>query len=282
MPQREDRNGPLDPPDFELPNDDDFELWTVRLPSSLNVEDLKGVELDLNNAASMATFPASASSNAATEFTLSQGSVAENEQFRLLLRDDNSDDDDNATTFMRPHAQPFSRHLNVNLTPFKVEDTRLAPRLETAPKPADSRSFRRSYSHVPQATGLKRRWMPPGAGIAATSTSSASTSVTTTESVARKTSVEDDNDSSDDDDNRKRPAISPRPQSTSPPKKRIKQIPNGDKMNDNERYSFKPIRQKDEVQMNGDHSQEKKASKKKKSKKEKKKPKKHKKQKSDT
>jgi len=139
----------LTPPSFELPdNMDDYELWTVRLPSSVNVESLQGVELDMSRSASLGTFQADDA-----DYTLSRGAAFENEQFRLLLRDDN---------FLRAHERPFDGHVNVNAAIGDMVDTELAPRLETAPTPADT--IRRSYSHVPQVSGLKRRWMPPGGG----------------------------------------------------------------------------------------------------------------------
>lgn len=123
-------------------------MWTVRLPASLNIKKLQGVELDMNNSTSLATFSANN-----IDYGFTNGDVAENEQFRLLLREDD---------LLEPHARPFDRHVNVTAAIGERLDTELAPRLETAPTPADG--IRRSYSHVPQATGLKRRWMPPGGG----------------------------------------------------------------------------------------------------------------------
>ena len=147
----------LSPPTFTLPaNMDDYEVWTVRLPTSLDIDLLQGIEIDTTNNASLATFQADN-----VDYGLTNGDASENEQFRLLLRDDD---------FLRPYARPFDRHVNVTAVVEETLDIELAPRLETAPTPADP--VRRSYSHVPQASGLKRRWMPPGGGnVASTPTS---------------------------------------------------------------------------------------------------------------
>lgn len=134
----------LVPPSFALPQDmEDYELWTVRLPHDIDVEQLQNMELDMSNPSSLASFQAND-----VDYGLREGGASENAQFRLLLR---HDDD----TFLRPNERPFDRHVNVTATIGETLDTDLAPRFD---------GIRRSYSHVPQASGLKRRFMPPGAG----------------------------------------------------------------------------------------------------------------------
>jgi hypothetical protein len=144
-----DSSNRLSPPLFELPeNMNDYEVWTVRLPASLNVDSLQGVELDLSESATFQT-------EQQQQLSMTRGEAFENEQFRLLIRNDD---------FLVPHDRPFDRHFNISVHHGEVADTQLAPRLEMAPEPTDT--FRQSYSHIPQVSGLKRRWMPPGGGIA--------------------------------------------------------------------------------------------------------------------
>lgn len=144
-----DSSNRLSPPLFELPeNMNDYEVWTVRLPASLNVDSLQGVELDMSESATFQT-------EQQQQLSMARGEAFENEQFRLLIRND---------AFLVPHDRPFDRHFNISVHHGEVADTQLAPRLEMAPEPTDT--FRQSYSHIPQVSGLKRRWMPPGGGIA--------------------------------------------------------------------------------------------------------------------
>lgn len=221
----------LSPPSFELPSDDDsddYEVWTVRLPTSLNVGELQGVELDMNNTASLATFQADN-----VEYGMTNGDAAENEQFRLLLRDG---------AFMQPHTRPFDRHVNVTVATGEMVDTELAPRIETAPTPADT--IRRSYSHVPQASGMKRRWMPPGGGSVAT-IPTASGSTVKDKTDGRINGLKDDERGSS------------------------AAAASSAKRNDETPRASKRAKHED-VHINGDHSSSKKKSKKKKHKKEKK------------
>jgi hypothetical protein len=69
----------LSPPTFSIPHDlEDYELWTVRLPTSLDIEALQGIELD---AEKLGRFQAE---NVAHGMTY--GHPVENENFRLLLK----------------------------------------------------------------------------------------------------------------------------------------------------------------------------------------------------
>ena len=145
----------LSPPTFSLPeNMDDYELWTVRLPTSLDIAALHDVELDIEK---MGTFQADN-----VEYGMTYGHAVENEHFRLLVRNDSG--------YLHLHNRPFDRHVNVVDASSLVEtvDAELAPRVEMAPPPVDP--VRISYSHIPQASGLKRRWMPPGVSTSATYT----------------------------------------------------------------------------------------------------------------
>jgi hypothetical protein len=164
----------LSPPTFPLPDDmDDYELWTVRLPSSLNIESLQGVELDTKK---LGRFQAEN-----IDYGMTYGHAVENEHFRLLVR--NGD-------YLHPHDQPFDRHVNVvDASSLKdTVDTELAPRLEMAPPTVDA--VRKSYSHIPQASGLKRRWMPPGASAPSTVTVALKRTPKHEEALASSASIE--------------------------------------------------------------------------------------------
>lgn len=235
----------LSPPSFELPDDmGDCEMWTVRFPSSVDIHSLQGLELDLNSNTSLATFQAGE-----TDYTVTRGAASENEQFRLLLRDDN---------LMRPYERPFDGHFNVSVSARDMAETQLAPRLETAPTPADT--VRQSYSHVPQLSGLKRRWMPPGGG---------SVPAAAIQSTSKDSSEPEINGVKDVSSHKRRKATE-HSETTLGASKTSGDAPS-------EVTASASIRGKDDdVQMNGDHSSSKKKSKKdrkkeKKAKKEKKK-----------
>jgi hypothetical protein len=168
-----------------------FELWTFRVPSEMNIKDLHGVELVLNGD----------NNNKSTiqqindKFTLKQGESVENHNFRVLVpgsngsgknnddnssssssSDDDDDDDDddekkdkttNTTAqkyLLHPSSKTFTRHFNVNSALYtKKTEMELAPR--NGPKPSfenDGTKLRHAYSSIPQRTGMKRRWMPLG------------------------------------------------------------------------------------------------------------------------
>jgi len=144
------------------------------------------------------------------------GHRSESEGFRLLVRsgktkskrkkkgtdddDDSSDDDSDddgqegeaaldASKSLIPLARPFDAHLNVSDAKGSVHDAPkaldLAPGLDKAPAPSSSsvEAFREAYTSVPQRTGLRRRWVMPGAaggagtGAAATKTAAPITRV---------------------------------------------------------------------------------------------------------
>ena len=177
-----------------------YELWSFRLPASIPIQDLDGCELTVPATAAAsaaggilsapaaengkaAAAAAAASSNNPFSFatkngdnyTLRWGHQVENESFRVLVPykdgDDESEDEDNDNNnkkqFLAPANAPFQRHINVVSVVEEVSETKLAPGMETAPKPnlvtrGIPHQMRRAYQHVPQKTGLKRRWMPLG------------------------------------------------------------------------------------------------------------------------
>ena len=164
-------------------NDSNFELWTFRVPSEMNIKDLHGVELVLNGDNKKSTIQ-----QINDKFTLKQGESVENHNFRVLVngnngsgKDDDSnssssssdsdDDDDDKTTnttapkyLLHPSSKTFTRHFNVNSALYtKKTEMELAPR--NGPKPSfanDGTKLRHAYSSIPQRTGMKRRWMPLG------------------------------------------------------------------------------------------------------------------------
>jgi len=157
-------------------NDDDgdsrYELWTVRIPSDVNVSDLDGVEFDLEAITERKT-GAGGMKIQEGKFVIDRGETVEHETFRVLVPsgdDDSSssssDDDDlqsdtNQTkNFLHPSSKGFSRHFNIhkNLLSRKSE-TELAP--AKGPDPVGD-TLRHAYCPIPQRKGLKRRWMPLG------------------------------------------------------------------------------------------------------------------------
>lgn len=169
----------LDPPTFRLPatdlsngnNENRYELWTIRLPSAVDIQDLEGssLQLDPSNPSS-----SNFESNG-IKYSFQWGHSVENESFRVLVpaataKDDSDESDSDSDEggkkkkerYLIPLPTPFQRHLNV-VTAVTLSETDLAPRVDNAPTAIDD--VRRAYAHVPQKTGLKRRWMPLG-GIA--------------------------------------------------------------------------------------------------------------------
>ena len=176
---------------------DRYELWSVRLPALTNIQDLDGCEMMIPETASAivagGTVAAAASENgkvvptnqafsfATTKgdnYTLRWGQKVENESFRVLVQhkgedsDDEDEEEENNESnkkkkFLSPANAPFQRHVNVVAALEDVSETKLAPGTLTAPKPdlvtrGIQHKMRRAYQHVPQKTGLKRRWMPLG------------------------------------------------------------------------------------------------------------------------
>jgi len=153
-------------PEFTVDSDnDDLELWSFRLPTNVSLSSLNGMTIDLKN--NVGKFKVRDK-----EYKIVLGDSVENESFRVLVPASDSkedDDDDDESTkdsddeeadqnFLQASPLPFTKHWNV-VTAFPQRTEReLAPR--EGPTPVDK--VRHAYSHVPQRTGLKRRWMPMG------------------------------------------------------------------------------------------------------------------------
>jgi hypothetical protein len=156
-------------PDFAVDSEnEDLELWTFRLPTNVPVSSLNNVEIDLST--KTAEFQVGDQA-----YKIVLGDAVENESFRVLVpaeddksdasnSDDDSDNDDEKSDkqeFLQPSALPFARHWNAMTAVPVLSETQLAPR--EGPPPVDI--MRHAYSHVPQRTGLKRRWMPMGVKV---------------------------------------------------------------------------------------------------------------------
>lgn len=162
----------LDPPLFTLEKNPDLEIFTFRMPSRIPLNSLDKLEFDLSGT-EPCTFQAGD-----VKYKLQLGTDVENESFRVLVPkakakkaddkdSDDSDDDDNDEDekYLQPASIPFSRHFNVLAITKEMTERIVAPRQDKAPANVDP--MFRAYAHVPQKTGLKRRWMPLGVPVAA-------------------------------------------------------------------------------------------------------------------
>jgi len=211
----------LDPPTFSLKNyntnnqynavdSDRYELWSIRLPVNITAQELNGRQLSIPVSSkaclSGEAIPAAASNNTKEStkpisfvnkkgetYTLRWGQTKDNESFRLLLRhrERNGQDDDanNTTNYMMPVNIPFQRHINAASFLEETAETKLAPGIDTAPRPnlttGDTTfQMRKAYETVPQKTGLKRRWMPSGSVGAAAQEEHASSQKQRTRSLS--------------------------------------------------------------------------------------------------
>jgi hypothetical protein len=150
----------LEPTTFTLPDiDEDYELWTIRMPVSVDHTGLHGVKLSLDKKV------LGMIQSGGHKFGVVLGDAFENESFRVLVEADDN--------LMIPTTVPFGKHLNlVHADAIKeIPQTDLAPGIDRAPVPVDP--IRKAYSVVPQKTGLKRRWMPSGAPPALSKTKKA-------------------------------------------------------------------------------------------------------------
>jgi len=151
--------------DNENDNDNRYELWTVRIPVGMKIDELNGVEINLK---ALQTGRMELNNG---KYVLSQGESNENETFRVLVPDGDDSDDDSSNSdsnsnsnsnkfLLHPSRKGFSRHFNVhkNILERKTE-AELAP--SKGPDPIGC-TLKHSYSHIPQRKGLKRRWMPLG------------------------------------------------------------------------------------------------------------------------
>lgn len=168
-------------PDFTIDTTDDdkdnIELWTFRLPANVPISNLNNVVIDLKG--NTGNFKVGEQ-----EYNILLGESVENDSFRVLVPattsiedsesdisdddsasddDDDSDDEEGSSKIqcLQPSSTPFVRHWNVVTSVPNLSETKVAPRV--GPKPVDP--MRHAYSSIPQRRGLKRRWMPLGAGV---------------------------------------------------------------------------------------------------------------------
>ena len=175
---------------------DRYEIWSFRMPVSISIQDLDGCEIMVpdtktasvrggivaapagnNGAATKSDHPVSIPTKNGGTCTLRWGHKVENESFRVLMerKEDDSDDESDELAaskskkkkFLSPVNAAFQRHINVVSALEVVPETKLAPGTSTAPVPdlvtrGVQHQMRQAYKHVPQKTGLKRRWMPLG------------------------------------------------------------------------------------------------------------------------
>jgi len=149
----------LKTPVFSLPNNDDYELWTIRLPGDVDISALDGVELTMG-ARDMGEIRCGDDTYG---FTMSDS--GENGLSRILINNGKKG-------MMNPSKKTFAKHISVvhENSLKEILGTDLAPGIDRAPKPVDY--VRHAYSAVPQKKGLKRRWMPMGSPPVATKSSS--------------------------------------------------------------------------------------------------------------
>jgi hypothetical protein len=165
--------------DGDSDDEDRYELWTIRVPSTMKISDLDGVQFDMDAVTNSKTADGMKINDG--KFVISLGETVENENYRVLVPKkktdaDNDDDGDSSVDsedsrkkladnlskyLLRPSSKAFAKHFNVesNLVAKKTE-AQLAPL--DGPEPVDD-VLRHAYSHIPQRKGLKRRWMPLGA-----------------------------------------------------------------------------------------------------------------------
>jgi len=173
----------LPPPSFALPKDFDqndknrYELWTVRIPRTVNLTALQGQTVNFDTSTTCTQQPCTTitlkndpDETDGTPWEWQFGSPNENESFRLLVptnkkkqqRDDSSSDsddsdDDPLQSFrIHPYPRPFDRHVTL-VQHLEIPSTTSTPQSTTTPT-----EYRQAYATVPQRPGLKRRWTPIG------------------------------------------------------------------------------------------------------------------------
>jgi len=177
----------VDRPEFDIDeSNEDIELWSIRVPRRFATKSLDGLELELDSGK-----PVAFTGEDGTKYLLEEGETAGRDCFRALIPwdgdekkkkkketakdledsdsgsddDDDDDDEDNKEEAeedkgynLQPTCKPFVRHFDVIVDYDRQTDRQVAPL--KGPEPADK--MRHAYAPVPQRTGLKRRWMPPG------------------------------------------------------------------------------------------------------------------------
>lgn len=143
-------------PPFRLPDNfsDRYEIWTVRVPALVQVQDLNGTMLEQ---------PPEALTIHQQRFIYQEGYPGENESYRLLVpsnkrvqqNGDSDSDEEDGDSLLVPLPQPFARHFNLVQAlelPSSSNSTTREPLVKV----------RKSYAPVPQRKDLKRRWVPIG------------------------------------------------------------------------------------------------------------------------
>jgi hypothetical protein len=164
----------LPAPDFTIDeNDNNLELFTIRLPVKVPLSSLNDLVLDMKDESTTATFTANGQ-----DYRIQMGDAIENESFRVLVprpkgddddeeKEKDSDDEDSVENenkkskhlhYLQPSSQAFSKHFNVFASVPHLSETQLAPR--EGPPAVDK--MRHAYAPIAQRSGLKRRWMPLG------------------------------------------------------------------------------------------------------------------------
>lgn len=183
----------IDPPSFTLPpdyytNPTRYELWSIRVPIQFDLQTLDNVELSvkLDKDGKEDQVPATAATGSfstlstfkmnGVKYALTNGHFAENETFRLLVKDEGGDDDKDDDDFdgkrhddsdndnysnnkrngdddetkkkrMHPAPTPFHRHVNLMMMMMPSssqgdegggDGTNLAPSIERAPPPSNN------------------------------------------------------------------------------------------------------------------------------------------------
>jgi DNA-directed RNA polymerase I subunit RPA34.5 len=176
--------------------EDRYELWTVRIPSSVNVQELhrstipkhtafpkpnqKLDDTDSTNAPIITTTTSRDTTSTASninsgsisrssttmQYQFHLGQPTENESFRLLTTDRT---DPSSSHILVPSTKPFQKHFNVVLVPTdnnstsssNVPNSAVGTPSQTS-VPIEVQPLRHAYAPIPQKTGLKRRWKPFG------------------------------------------------------------------------------------------------------------------------
>ncbi|GKY96782.1 hypothetical protein MPSEU_000637400 [Mayamaea pseudoterrestris] len=162
------------PPKFELPADFDsrrYQLWTFRLPQQFDVKELDGTTLQLSGSATIQSNEQS--------YSMQIANTSETDSFRLLLpkklADDavgSDSDDSDSDSSSNKHNGSSNNNLNDELQPSTASFQKhltiasaLRPHEELSTESVEPKvNVRHAYAHVPQRTGLKRRWAPIGGG----------------------------------------------------------------------------------------------------------------------
>lgn len=151
-------------PEFNIDADDEnLEVWTMRVPVNVPINSLNGVNISMQGGEFQV---------GDQDYKIIPGDTVESDSFRVLIplddagKDSSSEDSDDQEKdkrqqYLQPFSRPFSRHWNVVAAIPELSETKLAPR--EGPKPQDK--MRHAYTPVAQRTGLKRRWMPLGVKV---------------------------------------------------------------------------------------------------------------------